>query len=270
MTSEIVSVQAGHSIAGAAALVAGRNFAFVPVVDGDGAARGIVAVAQLRVADPAGSVATLMRTGHVIRSDASLLRAIVQMNDLDTRQLLVVDAETATRLVGVLAMSDVVRAHVKAVPATAAYAAGSLRPGPSPDLRAGSLMLPASIVLASAKLFELTEQLRSSGTQAFVLCERADDLKVVLPEQLLNEFARDENVATMLIAADLAHPAPAVDANAELSVLVAVLQGAEAVVVLAEGSKDPIGVVTKNALARAVLDRLASNMRASLPSTHRT
>lgn len=173
-------------------------------------------------------------------------------------------------------MSDVVRAHAKAAPATAAYAAGSLRPGPSPDLHARSLMLPASIVLASAKLFELTEQLRSSGTRAFLLCESTDNLKVVLSEQL-NEFARDEDVERMLIAADLAHPAPAVDANADLSVLVDVLQGdTEAAVVLDAETKDPIGVVTKNALARAVLERyagrstLASDVRASLPSTYRT
>jgi predicted transcriptional regulator len=258
MTSNVVSARAGQSIAGAVSLVAGRNFAFVPVVDGDGAVQGIVPVAQLRTADPEAAVATLMRSGHIIRCDASLLRAIVQMNDLDTRQLLVVDAESGTKLVGVLAMSDVVRAHARAASATDAHAAGSQRPGPSSDLRAASLMLPASVVLASAKLSELVQQLREGGTRAFVLYESPDDLKVVLPEQL-NEFARDEDVERLLIAADLAHPAPPVDASADLSVLVRVLQGggAEAAVVLAAETKSPIGVVTKNALARVVLEGYA-------------
>ncbi|MBK6847449.1 MAG: CBS domain-containing protein [Proteobacteria bacterium] len=194
---------------------------------------GVVPVAHLRsVVDGTGPVTTLLQPGPVIRSDAPLLRAVVRMNDLGVRQLLVVDAETESRLVGILAMSDLVRAHARAAP-TGPRPAGLQRPGPLPELVARSLMVPPIEVSGSAKVQDLASQLRDGGAKAFVVREGADEFGVLLPEHLL-EFARDEDLEKMLIAADLARPAPTVTEGADVAALVEAMRedGTEATVVV--------------------------------------
>jgi CBS domain-containing protein len=103
----------------AVALGAAHQFTCLPVVNAGGAVLGAVPMVELRAAaDATVSIVMLMQTAHTIQSDAPLLRAVVKMNDLGVRQLLVVDSPTESRLVGILAMSDLVRAHAKAARAS--------------------------------------------------------------------------------------------------------------------------------------------------------
>lgn len=217
--------------------------------------------ALLRVSTgaPLVPVAALKRSGHVIRSDEPLLRAAVRMKHLGVRQLPVVDAESETRLVGMLTMSDVVRAHARATPVADTPPTHTPRPASIPELRARAVMLAAALVPGAAKVSELLAQLRGGPARAFVVREGARGFGVILSEQL-DEFARDENLERLLNAADLARKASIQDEGADLPTLVRVMQddGTEAAVVLDAETKEPIGVVTKNAMAVAFLDWYAS------------
>ena len=129
MTSEVVRVADTQSIEQARSVVGQRSFSALPVVDAAEAALGVVTVAQLKQSDldVAQSITTLMRAGAAVPADAPLLRAVVTMNELGLRHLLVVDAETETRLIGVLTMSDIVRAHAQAAASAKRYEAAHRR-----------------------------------------------------------------------------------------------------------------------------------------------
>ncbi len=259
MTSAVIATAPTQTIADAVAMVAGRNFTQLPVVNDDMAIIGVVPVAQLRAAmTPTDPVTTLMRPGHVIRSDATLLRAIVRMNDLGVRQLLAVDPSAETHLVGTLAMSDLVRAHARAAPPTDAYSGSSLRPGPKVELRAGPLMVPAVVIAAAAGVTQLVSELLEGTVNAYIVRLGDGSFGVVLPEHL-NELSRDEDLQRILIAADVARPAPTVEQGADLPTLAKGLadDGVEAVIVVDPETKEPLGVVTKNALALAFFDSYA-------------
>lgn len=259
MAREVVTVRPEQSVAEALSVVGSRTFSRVPVVDAGGAVLGVVPLALLRgAADSAVAVRVLMQAGHTIRGDAPLLRAVVRMNDLGVRQLLVVDTSAASRLVGILAMSDLMRAHARAAPPTVA-ASVTHGHGPLPDLVARSLMVPLTEVSGSVKVERLVALSRDSAAKAFMIREGERRYAVLLPEHL-HEFARDEDLEKMLIAADLARRSPAVPEGAEVGALVEALreEGVEAVVVVDEQSGEPVGVVTKSDLSRAFLDWYAS------------
>lgn len=258
MARDVVTVRPEQSVADAVSVAGARTFSRLPVVDAAGGVLGVVPLALLRgETDGTRPVRALMQTGHTIRGDAPLLRAVVRMNDLGVRQLLVVDGAPTSRLVGVLAMSDLMRAHARAAGPTASVVGPGQ--GPLPDLVARSLMVPLTEVSGSAKVEELVRLSRDRGAKAFLIREGERRYGVLLPEHL-HEFARDEDLEKMLIAADLARRSPAVPEGAAVAALVEALreESAEAAVVLDERSGEPAGVVTKHALALAFLDWYAS------------
>jgi hypothetical protein len=55
------------------------------------------------------------RAEEYLTDHGSLVEAVSRMHALSARQMLVVDMDSPERLVGVLALSDVVRAHARAV-----------------------------------------------------------------------------------------------------------------------------------------------------------
>jgi CBS-domain-containing membrane protein len=253
MVRDVVCLRVDKSIADAVVLVASRTFSRVPVVDERESVLGVVPVAQLRNAtNGTEPVTTLMQAASVIRSDAPLLRAVVRMNNLGLRQLIVVDAETETKLVGILAMSDLVRAHARAA-SESPRTVGS--PRPLPELIARALMIQPTLVDGSATLLELVARQRDGDAKVFIVRENTQEFSIVLPEQL-QEFARDETLRKMLIAADLAQPAPIVTDVADVAALVDAIreEGTEAALVVDGRSGEPVGVVTKTALARAFVD----------------
>jgi CIC family chloride channel protein len=256
MTSEVVRVLGTQSIADARSAVARRGFAVLPVVDASETAIGVVPVAQLERADLDATqpITTLMRAGAAVPADAPLLRAVVTMNELSVRHLLVVDAETETRLIGVLTMSDIVRAHAQAAASAKRYEASHRRSERQLELRAEVLMVPAKLAPPTASVRELSEQLRDDAVKALVVDGGAQQLGVILPEYL-QEFEHDEELQKILLAADVARPVPCVDERDELPVLVSAMASAtvEAVVVLGADAQ-PTGVVTKSALVSAFFE----------------
>ena len=255
MTSDVVVVHPWHSVGEAAAIATGRPFACLPVVDEAGLVLGVVKVAELCAPghDPERLVTELTRPPLVIPRDAPLLRAVVRMNDEGVRQLLVVAAGAAKRLVGVLAMSDLVRAHARAATAPVRRAT-TARPVAAPDLGARALMGAATVVTGATPIAELSARVRTSGPNAFVLRAPAGGFGVLLGEHL-RDVARDEDLEKLLIAADLMRPASQVDEDADLAALMASMRDehAEATVVVDAATREPVGVITKAALAMAVL-----------------
>lgn len=259
MVRDVVTLRVDETIADGVARVADRTFSRAPVVDVNGSPIGVVGVAQLRSAiDSTSAISTLLQPGHVIRSDAPLLRAIVRMNELSTRQLLVVDAASEARLVGILAMSDVVHAHARAAP-NSLRSGGMQRRAPRLELAAGALKVAPVEVGRSTKLQELAGLLRDGAAEAFLVRQGANEFGVLLQEHVL-EFALDESLKGIVIAADLARPAPTVPDGAGFSALVEALHNGdrEAVVVVDDQTGKPVGIVSRNNLARALLDWYAS------------
>jgi CBS domain-containing protein len=121
MTQQVVKVHAEGTAQDALDALGARTFHSLPVVDASGAVMGLAHSADVRAAASSDLLASLTQPGYVIEHDAPLARAVVRMNELGVRQLLVVQDET---LVGVLAMSDVIRAHAK----VSLEAGGSQRP----------------------------------------------------------------------------------------------------------------------------------------------
>jgi chloride channel protein, CIC family len=144
MTTELVTVQVDESIDSALAHVAKHGFSMYPVVDQTGGLRGLVSEARLRrrIAEGRGSadVESEARAESYLRSDLPLVEAVAMMSGLGSRQMAVVEQDNG-RLVGVLAMSDIMRAHTRAVQSTdlAAPPPDSLRPALNLKKRDASL-----------------------------------------------------------------------------------------------------------------------------------
>ena len=116
-------------------------------------------------------------------------------------------------------------------------------------------MTPAALVQMSTNVAELAAMLREGTVEALVVRHSAGDFGVVLPEYLA-EVNRDEELQRMLIAGDVARSAPSLAQGAELAELVKAMADAakDAAVVLDPATNEPIGVVTKRALAMALFD----------------
>jgi CIC family chloride channel protein len=256
MTPHALTVRAGQSLAQAMEIVGERKFSKLPVVDDKGLVLGVLSTEELRngKTPPSSPVTSLMKSANVIRSNAPLLGAIVRMNDLRVRQLTVVDPETQTKLVGILAMSDLVRAHTVAAPLARSITSKVSLFDALSELHAEAIMVPSAVVPAAAKLSDLSARLREGAAQALVVPGGDHGFGVVLPEHL-TAFSHDEELEKMLIAVDFARPASSASENAPLSSLARAMasNNTEAVVVLDTDSV-PVGVVTKSALALAFLD----------------
>jgi CBS domain-containing protein len=119
MTSMPSTLPADVSVAQALERIAGERFSSFPVVDAAGQFVGLISEARLRrsLADHLNEqpVGALADRRDVLFSDTPILEAVVRMDQLETRQLGVVDRADPTRLIGLLALSDIVRAQAQTV-----------------------------------------------------------------------------------------------------------------------------------------------------------
>jgi CIC family chloride channel protein len=257
MTADVVTASIQDTVAAARTRIKGQRFSCLPVTDGERLA-GVVPVVSLDGVDldPGSSIRALFEPPRVVSADTPLLRAVVRMNDLDVRHLMVVDPKLRSKLLGVLTMSDAMRAHARVAVSRSSgqFSTSSVR---SRELVAAAIMEPAIVVNGGAKLAELMVQLKE-GTPALIVATHAE-YSIVLAEQLRDLIA-DEHLAKMLIAADVGQPSPSVDARTPLAGVTRVLrhEGSEAIVVLDGETHEPVGVITKSVLGRALLDHLGT------------
>jgi CIC family chloride channel protein len=119
MTTELVTLAGMETVAHAIDRIKSHGFSMYPVLDQNGALQGLVSEARLRRALAEGRadlpVARESSSEEYLESSLALVDAVAKMSSLGARQMAVVEGRPdSKRLVGILAMSDVMRAHSKA------------------------------------------------------------------------------------------------------------------------------------------------------------
>lgn len=121
MTTELMVLQSDQTIGDALEQTNGLSHTAYPVLDSAGGLIGVVTHSRLRRRQA--DEQNVQLVGAIARSEAylsdheSLADAVTKMHDLGARQMFVVDLDHPDRLVGVLALSDVVRAYARAAAA---------------------------------------------------------------------------------------------------------------------------------------------------------
>lgn len=114
----VVTLSAEMSVGETIIKVGESNIPAYPVADVRGRFVGSVTEARLRrtLAEGGGStkLGQIAQKTWYISADQTLLRAVVRMNKLETRHLAVLEPSGGGRLVGVVSMSDVMRAQARA------------------------------------------------------------------------------------------------------------------------------------------------------------
>jgi CIC family chloride channel protein len=132
MTADAVTLPADATVEGALKLLDKHDFSTYPVVSDGGVYAGLVGEARLRRTQAEGGggrpVRELAERGEHVFPDQPLVRAVVRMNHSGARQLAVLARGDDGRLVGLLTMTDVVRAQARA-----ALDAGELDRTVTPD-----------------------------------------------------------------------------------------------------------------------------------------
>lgn len=118
MVKDPITIDASTSISEALRLVENDDFSTYPVVENDHAFVGFVTEARLRrtAAEGGGelSVATVVQSASRTAPGDTLVHAVVTMEKSSARQLGVIDPNNDNRLIGLLTMSDIIRAHARA------------------------------------------------------------------------------------------------------------------------------------------------------------
>lgn len=152
MTHTPATLPATMTISEAVERVAGQAFSTYPVIDEAGVFIGFITEMRLRrtLAEngDAQLVASILdkdkRQRARVFPDQQLVRAVLLMNNLDVRHLAVVERNDSNALVGILTMSDIVRAQARA-----ALAAGdadiSVMPTESKETKATEEQLASAI-----------------------------------------------------------------------------------------------------------------------------
>jgi CBS domain-containing protein len=117
MARDLVTLPAETTVAAAEQQIHAHPYASFPVLGPGQRFVGLVSEARLRrsLAEGMGEqpIGPLADRTTALRSDQPLIDAVVRMDQQETRQLAVVDRADPTRLVGLLTLSDIVRAQAR-------------------------------------------------------------------------------------------------------------------------------------------------------------
>ena len=122
--TDAVVFDAGLTVAEAVEMVRNHEFTTFPIVDADWHPVGVITEMRLRrnIANKAGSVPIreVADMPHTIFPDQPLKDAVLEMDRHRVRQLVVVESERNPQMIGIITMSDIVRAQAGAIggPAT--------------------------------------------------------------------------------------------------------------------------------------------------------
>ena len=118
MTRNPVTISATASIAEALRQVENDDFSTYPVIENSHTFIGFVTETRLRRTAAEGGydqkVATVAQPAPRTLPTETLVRAVVRMEKSGARQLGVIDSDDGNRLIGLLTMTDIVRAHARA------------------------------------------------------------------------------------------------------------------------------------------------------------
>jgi len=118
MTTKPATLPASLTIAEALQRIGNYDFSTYPVIEDGGRFAGMVSEIRLRRMMAEGksqqTVGEIADSGDYVFPDQPLVRAVVHMNRSKVRQLAVLERGDGTGLIGLLTMSDIVRAQARA------------------------------------------------------------------------------------------------------------------------------------------------------------
>jgi CIC family chloride channel protein len=116
---DAVVLDAGLSVAEAVEMVRTHEFTTFPIVDADWHPVGVITEMRLRrnLANKAGAVPIreIADSPHTIFPDQPLKDAVLKMDKDHVRQLVVIEGDQNPRMIGIITMSDIVRAQAEAI-----------------------------------------------------------------------------------------------------------------------------------------------------------
>ncbi|MHB8877675.1 MAG: chloride channel protein [Myxococcaceae bacterium] len=268
MTPDPLWLPSSLTVAEAVERLKARGFSTVPVLGETGGFLGLVGAAALRAASVEGGarpVGELVIASEPIAASAPLIQAVMRMNGAKVRQLAVVDPSDGNRLVGLLAMSDVVRAHAAAASEATEEEKGGAQPAaPVAPVGAGAaaerardpllqtkvrlLCAAASPVPAATHLSALVELLVSAKDGALPVLDRGGALYGIALLDQVRDLWQDEQLDGVLVATDVARKVAAISPDSDLAGALRVMD-AEGVGAL------PVGGATQGERPGSVITR---------------
>ncbi|MDQ2745815.1 MAG: chloride channel protein, partial [Acidobacteriota bacterium] len=119
MVNQVCTIRAGSTVAEAAERIENQEFTIFPVLDENSRCVGVVSEMRLRrnlvETDGTTLIGEIAGKSHAVYPEHLLSRAVVRMNQAKTRQLAVVERGAARRFLGIITMSDIVRAQANAI-----------------------------------------------------------------------------------------------------------------------------------------------------------
>jgi chloride channel protein, CIC family len=256
MTAEVVALSAEVTAKEAAEGLQGRAFNACPVLDVHGRFTGLVPLALLRQtaeSEPGRRVGELSQPGETVSVDTPLTTAALRMSSAKVRQLVALDV--TGRLAGVLAMSDVVRAHARAA---------TEDPRTKSDVllatKVSRLAVEELPVARSTGLRDLLDLLLAAKTGALPVEVQNGSYAVVMLEHVRALWREGNELHALVVAADVARSAPALAPDADVlhALKLMDLENVDALP-LVDGPKgsQPRGVLTRAEVGRFLFAQYA-------------
>lgn len=251
MTTDVVHLLPTQSTHEATKIAMKSNYSVLPIVDLEDTLLGVFPIAHLRsnAAQTVRPVGSQMRAAVTIRSDAPLIRAVLRMNDLGVRQLVVVDSDSESKLVGILAMSDLVRAHARAITSQSNNPVVSVSPSLAQRTTVPQQLITPAVVIDSPNSVAELRQLLIDHHRTLIVRNTEHSYGLVMPS-VLNELPQDDYLNRLLIVSDLITPAPLVAQDTEVNDIIKILHSNRAIgVVVVDSNNSPLGVISKESIA---------------------
>lgn len=119
MTTDISALSVESNVKTALEQIENLPFSIFPVIDHDFHCVGVITEARLRrsMADNLGNelLNKLADKAQLVYPDHTLSQAVVRMNGAKTLQLAVIERNGERKLIGIITMSDIVRAQAEAI-----------------------------------------------------------------------------------------------------------------------------------------------------------
>ncbi len=278
MTEAPISLAGSTSAAEAVDRVKAKSFSTFPVLAESGNFLGLASADALRKAAGDGRaqrpVHELAVRGVMVLANEPLIHAVLRMNEAKVRQLPVLDPSDRDHLVGIVSMSDVVRAHAHAAaaageadvvgPEAAGTSSNGVARDPLLQTKVRLLTRAAVAVPANTHLRELLDLLVSAKDGALPVLDGNGQLYGIALLDHLREVWRDEQLDAVLMAADVARKVPPISVDGDLARALFVMDrenvGALPAVDERRGTL-PIGVITRAEIGRFLFSHYAMQKR---------
>jgi len=264
MTRSVVTATIDETVSAVRPRLLDRAFSALPVLDAQAHVVGAIAMPQLDGLDASSPIRARVEPAVCIDETAPLIEAVVMMNDRSTRHLFAVSS--AGSLVGVLSISDVMRAHALASPrATDSARITALGANSMSHEPLSSLAEDAPSVSESTRVDAVLNAVESTACGACVVTNAAGDPTGVVTHMRLRELTRDRALQRMLLARDVSQPTPVLDSTDPVRAAVRAFGDPTLdAVIVRDHAGERFTVLTRSALAEHTLSIAVARERRAL------